>query len=58
LTFNLPDRTDRNRAAPRRAAPSNAADGGLIMELTERLTFDSISEQLAIRMPRGGIARH
>lgn len=28
--------------------PSNIADGGLIMELTERFTFDSISNWLAI----------
>lgn len=35
-------------AALRRAAPSSTvADGGLIMELTERLTFDSISNCLA-----------
>lgn len=44
-TFNLPGSLGSKL---RRAAPSSTADGGLIMELTERLTFDSISDCLAI----------
>lgn len=50
--LSAPERS--GRGAPLRpvrleiATPSSTADGGLIMELTERLTFDSISNCLAI----------